>query len=528
MLKKLILIGLPVILIGASVYAYIFLLKKSQEHFKLIPSDTFAVMTIDLKSIAEKGNYKAWGDLFITKKLNQSTKPDAENVRFIKDLISNPLSMGIDPVSDLYLFFQYAGQQPSFGVTFAVRNAGDLEKVLMKIPEKDLSVDKREVQSKEGYKLFHLSKEAAIAWKEDAGLLAAGMKDAELDAWMDKIMKQDKSASLADKKDFVEFTQKKQDIGVYINYAGIFNSSLGSMATLTMPNNSYMTAFKTASATLSILFEKDKIAVRSNYQNSNQDAFDKYSFIGTSAIGEGILKSLTPKPPLAYYGFTIDIKKLLALLVSDPSALQAYTPYIMGLGITPEELGNLFGGEIAVTLNDFKMTTDSTLLPEFSLAVTLRDKAFLQKLLAHYKLPKDEVGYYKMEIGSGYYLAEDKAGLTFTNSKEIASELVSKQEFATSIGGKAGEIARSAPAAFYWNLALNDYPEVVKSWLTKQMKEENYKQFFDFMNLFTYMDGKGSSREGEMNIRMSGSDENSLWRIIKQSDKIGQHAYPAK
>ena len=158
MLKKLLLIGLPVILIGAGVYAYIILLKKSQEHFKLIPSDSIGVMTIDLKSIAEKGNYKAWGDLFVTKKLNESTKPDAENGRFMKELIGNPLSMGIDPVSDLYLFFQYSAKsQPSFGIALAVRNESDLENVLMKIPEKDLSVDKKEVQNKEGYKLFHFS-----------------------------------------------------------------------------------------------------------------------------------------------------------------------------------------------------------------------------------------------------------------------------------------------------------------------------------------------------------------------------------
>jgi hypothetical protein len=42
------------------------------------------------------------------------------------------------------------------------------------------------------------------------------------------------------------------------------------------------------------------------------------------------------------------------------------------------------------------------------------------------------------------------------------------------------------------------------------------------MNMFVCIDGKGSSKEGEMNIRMSGSDENSLWRTIKQSDNIGQ------
>jgi hypothetical protein len=501
-------------------------------------------MTIDLKSIAEKGNYKAWGDLFVTKKLNESTKPDAENGRFMKELIGNPLSMGIDPVSDLYLFFQYSAKsQPSFGIAFAVRNESDLENVLMKIPEKDLSVDKKEVQNKEGYKLFHFSKGAALAWKKGAGLFATGLTDADLDSYVDKIMKQEKSASLAERKDFLEFTQRKQDIGIYINYAGIFNSSIGSMATLTMQSNQYIAAFKTASVTMSILFEKDKIAIRNFYQNSNPDAFDKYSFIGSSSLTEGILKSLTPKPPLAFFGFTIDMKKLFSLLTSDLTTMQSISGAVKDLGVTPIELGNLLGGELAATLNDFKMTAvekkhygwdpatneptesmvmDTTLLPEFSLTLSINDKAVLQKLLDHFKLPKDNAGYYKMAIGSDYYLAEDKTGITLTNSKEIATELTSKKEFPSIIGGKAGEIAKSAPTAFYLDLTLNDYPEAVKTYLNKLMKEENYKQFTDFMNMFVCIDGKGSSKEGEMNIRMSGSDENSLWRTIKQSDNIGQ------
>lgn len=542
--KKLLWGGLLLFIIGGAAAIYFLVLKKSQEHFKLIPKDAFVVVTADLKSLADKANSKEWKDLYMVKKMDESKHKDDENSKFVKDVMSNPLAMGIDPVSDIYMFVQMGGSmKPMVGVAFAVRNKDDLEKILMKIPEKNLDI-KKEVVAKDGYKLFKLDNDALIAWRDGAGIFLSGENSEVLVAAADKIMKLDAKSSLADNNHFKDFANNKHDIGFFLNYEAIMNNPEISSGIKMSGGSSYIDALKSATMAMNLNFEKDKIALTSEYKNANKDAEEKYNFFSTNKVSAATLKTLTDKNPYAYLGIAIDIKKIFSFIENDPLIGKGLNEVAQNFGLSKEELKNIFGGEIALTLNDFSMQTttrtrynwdetgsdykeeeyaDTSMMPEFSVAVSIKDRAALQKLIARTQIPKDALGYYMIkEAGMNMYLVETNSGVTFTNGSSVATTLAAKKELASAVGGKAGEVAAKSATSFYFNLNLNEYPQVLRNMMQKEMKNEEYKLFSDFMAMFKYTEAYGNAKTGEMNVMMTESNDNSLWRIIKQIDGIAK------
>ena len=50
------------------------------------------------------------------------------------------------------------------------------------------------------------------------------------------------------------------------------------------------------------------------------------------------------------------------------------------------------------------------------------------------------------------------------------------------------------------------------------MGQEGFKNFGDFMSLFSHFEAKGNSKKGEFLVMLTPGDDNSLWRLIKQID----------
>lgn len=543
--KKLLWGGLLLFIVGGAAAIYFLVLKKSQEHFKLIPKNTFVVVTADLKSLAEKANSKEWKNLFMTKKMEESAKDDAENAKFFKDVMSNPLSMGIDPFSDIYMFVEMPSGEdysPKVGVAFAVRSSSDLEAVLMKIPEKNLRL-KKEVVAKDGYKVFRLDNDALIAWRDKAGVfIAVNGEDASM-KYAESIMKLDPKESLAENKHFRSFANEQHDMGAFLNYAALMNNPQVAKGMAMSGTMAYVDAFKEAIMEVNADFEKDKIAITTKYVNESKEA-EKFNVLSDSKMSSGTLKTLTTKNPLAYFGFAIDAKKMLDWMEKDEFIGKGMNEVCMNMGLTKDELKNLLGGEFAATLNDFTMQTstrqrynweatgpdgpqmeeyvDTSMMPEFSLSISIKDKAVLQKVLTKIGLPKDPAGYYAIrEDGMNFYICETNSGITVTNGTEVASTLASKKELASAIGGKAAELAGKSNMAFYMNLTLSEYPAVLRDELKKGMGDD-YAQFEKYFSMFKFTEAYGDQKNGNMNIMMTESNDNSLWRIIKASDEVAK------
>ncbi|MDX2003285.1 MAG: DUF4836 family protein [Chitinophagales bacterium] len=250
---------------------------KEPAHLTMIPDNSSMVFSVDLMSLAQKGELDKLEDTHFYKEL-QKEKKEQKFFDKMNELLTSPLIWGLDLTERVYVFYEMQADKRNYvGATLAVRKKGKFEELVrMMAKEADDSVIVKTVKN---YRLakFEGDNSVCIAWDDDkAVLLAATDKMDELNFEVERLMTLKKENSLLAKQTtFKTFCENSKDMDAWISMNIIrdlaYQNEVGKETT--DKYLSYLDMLKDNAMEMHLAFETDSIVM--DYQFHMTDKMKK-------------------------------------------------------------------------------------------------------------------------------------------------------------------------------------------------------------------------------------------------------------
>ncbi len=520
------------------VAAYVFLVfKGSSGHLALVPKNAGFVGVVDFKSLASKldmekvKNLKVWKYLEEQKKKSDKKEPMGE-------VLKDPASSGLDPFSKL-CFFAVAEKENDFsgGVVAHLLSASGFEETIKKAEIKS------PIEDKGSYKSVKIESGLLIAWNKESALVFGSQDTVNIAKTCETLMNQKKDESILANEDFQKLNEKAFDMAAFVNYEGITKLVEKGAASNPMYNKGSMDALKGSSMYGTLNFEEKRVAVEIESTIKDKEAFEKINYFAANGLSKDHIKTISPDKVYALMAFSVDFKKFLASMSANTMVAEVINSLKMRFGLNDAELQNLLTGEISLALIDFDAiihpepapltaslnpadpmaayaNPPQPKLPSLSLSASVGDKKAAEKVIAALGLPKNEEGYYTVPTGFlNVYMVETPKGFTFTNGKNIASQLYSQKGF-KEVAEPVKSMVTANPTTVYFDLNISHYPKELLEMFKMLNGEEAYAKFNNIMKNFESLSAKGSSFKSSSELLFTPGEGNSLMRLILISDEL--------
>jgi hypothetical protein len=209
-----------------------------------IPKDAAMVFKADLKSLADKAEFKQWKELAMFDKL------DGDEGVF-KDILDNPKKSGVNFLQNAYGFMG-KGDEMFGGIVFGIKDAKDFEETVKSI-DSDI-----EVQKTDGIYTAEVDKnDVALVWDKNVALLYFRNADDVMEK-AKQAFAQDEDMSMLENDTYMEYESLDADLGLYMN-AKNFQELVGSMSN--MPEERLQSMDKVEGIGMTVLFEDKQMLV---------------------------------------------------------------------------------------------------------------------------------------------------------------------------------------------------------------------------------------------------------------------------
>jgi hypothetical protein len=519
-------IVLLVLAIGAGGYYAYKRFFSSDDLVKSIPADAVFVGAFDLKSIAEKAGGEKVSQLNMIKDLREELSGDS-SARIMLGILDDPGRSGINFMKRIYFFVTAEEQKPGFGLTCSLTSSADFEKLLKTLPMAD------SITESNGIRRMKIAGAVLFSWNARQLIVTGGIRDS-MESYSNELFNHTQP-SITSIKGFDKFNGSTFDIGGFMNY-----NLLTDMSKSFSPAGSLMKTgemYKGVYADFRSTFEKNKITTKMNYYFDNDDARKKLLIMNDKGISEEHSKLITPKNIYALFSMSFNPDKLLGLFESEETYAEMLKEIEQQIGFKKDELKNLTNGEITFALVDiknmvtetrkfdfdettgemsYKTVPDTMLLPVFTATIGIRDRATFEKVIKTTGLPKTGE-YYTIDLPMAkIFLVENKTGITLTNDKEIADQIVQKKELAT-LPEPAKSLALKNAFAFYLDLNLKHYPDTLQKTFSMMMGEY-YAPFTSTLSIFDCIEATTDQTSGQFDLKLTDGSDNSLQRILTSVD----------
>ncbi len=551
-MKKRILIIL-LVLVAVLGFAYWWFLKRDKtDHLTSVPKDAAIVFSANLLSLAEKANIEGLKKLLIYKQYEVLTGINKE-MGHIKDIIDHPISAGFDPAAEPALFVNKVGNATQMGVSFRILSESAFEATIRKLMELDES---EKVKQEDGIKYLSLKNdEQTIAWKGNKGLLL--VMSNLTNQWEDEetepekelpvaqvalnLMKQTEDNSILANTDFADFRKKEHDVNMFINYekymqmyAGFNTIWLPGMPDLSKLDDLY----KDMNAGTRIVFANSQISIVSELYFATKLAEDKMKILGRGISAEH-LKLITNKDIHAIMTMSVDMPKVAAMLSMVKPFDEGIKRIAEKMQMSKDEMLGMFGGDLTLAITDVNIQEKKVIeynynpekeeaqeqevirkspMPIYTFTFSSKDKVRLKELFRK-NMSKGEDGIWKMNMASmDIYVIESKTGFTNTNNLSIAQTIASGKTLAE-LPEPAKDLVSKNPYCFYLNLD----PKKLPTTFNEYMKEEGgmtWTKAMQYVSMFKDVQMTGDLKAARLDINMTDSKDNSLYRLFEQADKL--------
>ncbi len=529
--------------VAGGVYVF-FLFKGTDKHLKVLPKDASIVFVFDMKQMAGKIDMAKIKELKVFQEIKKNVKDE-----WVKKTIDNPSTSGIDPFSKVYEYIAPVENGSVLGIVAHTLSQSDVEKLAQKafLPDTNKVVDKgsyKLVMNSDGRSLF--------AWNGDITLFVSALNaysdSVNLTSYVEKLMKQDKDQSILSNADFVKFNGQKADIGTFISFENLFSlttKQLGSSAPLLA---NFQEAAKGSYAEGFLNFEDNRVVADFESHIKNKEALEKWNFYNNSGVSAAHLKTLSPDKIYGLFSLSLNIKALLTALKQQPGVGDGLDAAALQLGLTPQEVENLLGGDVSAALVDFNDMLKPSVItevnasaneeevsdysipppppspgnraPSLALSISIGDKNALGKLLARFNVVKDSIGSYLLPVPFfTIRMVETENGVTLTNSESIAKSLVAQKSFKEPVEPIKSMVSKH-PIAFYADLNINSYPKEMLAYLKMVDGEEEFARMEKFWKNFHSFSAYGSPYKSNMELKLTEGKGNSLNRLVFAIDEL--------
>ncbi len=558
-MKKWLIGGLLVALVGVSAGVY-FYFRGSEKHLQLIPKNAMIVGSIDYKSLMDKADAGKLKDLEWFKAY-QKTKDDAfksEKDKNIKEVFDNPLSCGINIMSDLFYYAAPFEESTIGALVFDINSDSKFEATVKKLAPES------KIESGKGYKAIYQGRSAALGWNSTGGIFVFiknrnydyDTPDSTAQHFLAASFARTKEESILSNKYFQEYNKGKKDLSLFMNFGELANFS-------TKMSDDPMTAMLTGSLSgqlkdmyswMNLDFQDNRILLTTQTRSDNPD-FEKLAILKKDGISDVHAKCITSKDVYAMVAIAVDPAKLFEYYEKVPTIKDGIGTAATLIGMNSDELKKLFGGEFSIALVDFKAQEappvseatatasseeakdseyesldeyyeprrdplDDFPIPVFTCNFTSNNKEGLKTLIEKY-MPKGEAPYYSFPVSSKMtlYMVENKNGFTIMNDVTLA-DAIAKNGTLAELPANVKGLVNGKASAFYMDMNVDHYPLALRTSMSNTMGEANYKAFNDYMKLFKDVTGSGSQTSSELALNLNEGKGNSLYRILAQIDIV--------
>lgn len=517
-----------------------------------IPKDAAMVFKADLKSLADKAEFKQWKDLAMFDKL------DGDEGVF-KDILDNPKKSGVNFLQNAYGFMG-KGDEMFGGIVFGIKDAKDFEETVKSI-DSDI-----EVQKTDGIYTAEVDKnDVALVWDKNVALLYF-RDDYDIMEKAKQAFTQDEEMSMLESDTYMEFESLDADLGTYMNMKK-FQELVGSLSHI--PQDQLMAMEKAEGIGMTMLFEDQQMLVDATYYPVEGATPEEISMMKEEGISADLMKLISPTTPKGYYAANMDLDKILGLYPQ-------INEEMMKDGFSIDEFKNGLNGEMTLSLIDvknvqkirevadydnwepygfydtpvpMKMDTTYELSPIYKINLGLKDKGIIENLIAKfvakinepvlteemfdiedsmrssydsYKTPVENLveeieepkikryQYNGLEVMEAedvklFYKFEGNYLSISNDESALASQSFSWDD-------ELEEMLTESPGSGYMDLNYKNYPDIERENARDVQEAKSFLEMLDNMKFSS----DGMTVHFEMNF--TDSPDHILWRMMKTMD----------
>lgn len=327
--KGLIIGGTSLVLGLAGLFWYLGMSNNSRLIAK-IPKDAAMVFKADLKSLADKAEFKKWKELSMFDEMRK------EESVFDK-ILDNPKKSGVNFMQNAYGYVS-KGDEFYGGIVFGIKDAKDFEETV-----KGMDID-IEVQKTDGIYTAEIdNNDVALVWDKNVALMYF-RDDEEVMEKAKQAFAQDEDMSMLEMDTYMEYESLDADIGMYMNMKRFqeLASEMGGQM-----QDQFKSMEKAESIGMTVLFEDQQMLIDATYYPVEGATPEEISMMKEESISADLMKLISPTSPKGFYAANMDLDKIFGLYPQ-------INEEMMEDGFSLDEFKNSLNGEMTISLIDVK------------------------------------------------------------------------------------------------------------------------------------------------------------------------------
>ena len=486
--------------------------QKKQEYTDVIPANAHTVVSINLKSLADKAGLNDKENKEVQEKLTNALKSGMNAATFqqVEMIMKDPKKSGIDVSEPLYIF-----TTETFPTTIVakVSSEDDLHALLETLEKEKVC---QPLASGDGFQFTQMGNQALIAYTPSVLMLTNYSGTTQLEKIKENIpalLKQTNENSIVSTTVFKKMQKMGGDISTMFSPASLLGPYANMIKASDMPYNIDLKDMKMLG---SLSFEKGKVSMKYESFTENpelQALFDKQKK-ATCPIENTFLKYF-PKSTLLYLSMGINGEECYNMLLENE---QFQKNFSIAKANEVKELFGTFQKDIAMGLINFTMNN----APTFLMYASVKSAAPVQLLYEK----KSELGLKRgddiLKLGENEYVYKSKElnlffgvrnnSLYATNDEMLYKSIdkavnpsIKDTEFASNIKGKNSAFVINAEAI----LAL----PIVK--MLSEYGGTQYATAFALVDKIAYVEAVGDpNNNADMVIQLKDKNVNALKQIV--------------
>lgn len=328
--KKGLIIGGTSLILGLAGLFWYLGMSNNNRLIAKIPKDAAMVFKADLKSLADKAEFKKWKELSMFDELRK------EESVFDK-ILDNPKKSGVNFMQNAYGYVS-KGDEFYGGIVFGIKDAKDFEETVKGID------DDIEVQKIDGLYTAEVdNNDVALVWDKNVALMYF-RDDEEVMEKAKQAFAQDEDMSMLEIDTYMEYESLDADLGMYMNMKR-FQELAGEMGG--QMQDQFKSMEKAESIGMTVLFEDQQMLVDATYYPVEGATPEEISMMKEEGISADLMKLISPTTPKGFYVANMDLDKILSLYPQ-------INEEMMKEGFSLDEFKNSLSGEMTISLIDVK------------------------------------------------------------------------------------------------------------------------------------------------------------------------------
>ncbi|MEN9942217.1 MAG: hypothetical protein RLZZ91_218 [Bacteroidota bacterium] len=328
--KKGLIIGGTSLILGLAALFWYLGMSNNNRLIAKIPKDAAMVFKADLKSLADKAEFKKWKELSMFDEMRK------EESVFDK-ILDNPKKSGVNFMQNAYGYVS-KGDEFYGGIVFGIKDAKDFEETVKGID------DDIEVQKTDGIYTAEVdNNDVALVWDKNVALMYF-RDDEEVMEKAKQAFAQDEDMSMLEMDTYMEYESLDADLGMYMNMKRFqeLASEMGGQM-----QDQFKSMEKAESIGVTVLFDDQQMLVDATYYPVEGATPEEISMMKEESISADLMKLISPTTPKGFYAANMDLDKIFGLYPQ-------LNEEMMKDGFSLDEFKNSLNGEMTISLIDVK------------------------------------------------------------------------------------------------------------------------------------------------------------------------------